>query len=64
MRTRSMTRKLHEPLEPQPEQPQIQRIEYEVNIDFDEASAAWKANKKSLGNGCYKYIKMPKQKLF
>jgi len=29
---------------------------YEVNIDFDEASAAWKANKKSVGNGMYKYI--------
>ena len=67
MRTRSMTRKLHEPEKQQEQpqlQPQIQRIEYEVNIDFDEASAAWKANKKSLGNGCYKYIRMPKQKLF
>lgn len=29
---------------------------YEVNIDFDEASNAWKANKKSIGNGQYKYI--------
>lgn len=29
---------------------------YKVNIDFDEASEAWKANKKSTGNGCYKYI--------
>jgi hypothetical protein len=29
---------------------------YEVNIDFDEASTAWKANKISTGNGCYKYI--------
>jgi hypothetical protein len=29
---------------------------YEVNIDFDEASKAWKANKKSIGNGQYKYI--------
>ena len=29
---------------------------YEVNIDFDEASTAWKANKKSIGNGEYKYI--------
>ena len=27
-----------------------------VDIDFDEASRAWKSNKKSLGNGCYKYI--------
>ena len=25
--------------------------EDEVYIDFDEASAAWKANKKSIGNG-------------
>lgn len=30
--------------------------ELEVNIDFDEASAAWRANKKSTGNGCYKYV--------
>ena len=29
---------------------------YEVNIDFDEASAAWKENKKSIGNGQYKYV--------
>ena len=27
-----------------------------VDIDFDEASKAWKSNKKSIGNGCYKYI--------
>jgi len=25
-------------------------------IDFDEASNAWNANKKSTGNGCYKYL--------
>ena len=29
---------------------------YEVNIDFDEASEAWRANKKYIGNGTYKYI--------
>lgn len=29
---------------------------YEVNIDFDEASESWRANKKSIGNGSYKYI--------
>lgn len=29
---------------------------YEVNIDFDEASEAWKKNKKSMGNGVYKYV--------
>ena len=29
---------------------------YEVNIDFDAASEAWRTNKKSVGNGFYKYI--------
>jgi hypothetical protein len=29
---------------------------YEVNINFDEASEAWRANKKSIGNGMYKYL--------
>jgi hypothetical protein len=29
---------------------------YEVNIDFDAASEAWKSNKKSIGNGSYKYV--------
>jgi hypothetical protein len=28
---------------------------YEVNIDFDEASEAWKENKLSQGNGTYRY---------
>ena len=27
-----------------------------VEVDFDESSKAWKANKKSIGNGYYKYI--------
>jgi len=27
-----------------------------VNIDFDEASAEWHKNKKSIGNSQYKYI--------
>ena len=31
--------------------------EYTVDIDFDEASNAWRANKRSTGNGCFKYIK-------
>jgi hypothetical protein len=34
---------------------QTQQI-YEVNIDFDDASNAWKQNKKYMGNGTYKYI--------
>jgi len=29
---------------------------YDVDIDFDEASEAWRANKKSIGNGQYKYV--------
>jgi len=29
---------------------------YENNINFDDASAAWRLNKKSIGNGQYKYI--------
>jgi|TARA_B110000879_G_C11171480_1_gene513780 hypothetical protein len=28
----------------------------DVNIDFDEASHYWNANKKRTGNGCYKYV--------
>jgi hypothetical protein len=35
---------------------------YEVNIDFDEASEAWKANKRSIGNGSYKYVCAKKSK--
>ena len=34
---------------------QTKKPRYEVNIDFDEASSAWRANKKSIGNGSYKY---------
>lgn len=29
---------------------------YEVKINFDEASEAWKANKRSIGNGSYRYV--------
>jgi hypothetical protein len=29
---------------------------YDVEIDFDEASEAWLRNKKSIGNGQYRYI--------
>ena len=31
-------------------------IKYNVDIDFDEASNAWRANKKQLPNCCYQYI--------
>lgn len=36
---------------------QTSRKLYEVNIDFDEASNAWRANKKYIGNGTYEYIR-------
>jgi len=29
---------------------------YTVDIDFDGASEAWKANKRSIGNGSYRYV--------
>ena len=35
---------------------QTKQVIYDVNIDFDEASTAWKSNKKSSGNGCYTYV--------
>ena len=41
MQTRSQSRKIAE--------------EMSVNIDFDGASACWKANKTSTGNGSYRY---------
>ncbi len=34
---------------------------YEANIDFDEASEAWRQNKKHVGQGHFKYITPPKQ---
>ena len=36
--------------------PSIDRIEYDVNIDFDEASREWRSNKLSMDNGHFKYI--------
>lgn len=29
---------------------------YEDKIDFDEASKAWKSNKRPIGNGSYRYL--------
>jgi hypothetical protein len=47
MKTRSQTRK---------ENNKDETVLYEVNIDFDEASSAWRSNKKYIGNGQYKYV--------
>jgi hypothetical protein len=35
---------------------QVETFPYKVEIDFDEASEAWKANKISIGNGSYRYL--------
>ena len=35
---------------------QSARIDYEINIDFDEASRLWNSNKKKMKNGCYQYV--------
>jgi len=32
-------------------------VEFDIDIDFDEASKAWNKNKIRTGNGCYKYKK-------
>lgn len=38
------------------EESEEKREMYEVDIDFDGASEAWRSNKKSFGNGHYKYV--------
>jgi len=52
MNTRSQTKKIQD--EKREEKENI--VLYMVEIDFDEASNMWRKNKKSIGNGSYKYI--------
>jgi len=60
MRTRSQTHNNlkvntsygHDDVPPPPLAPSGK---YSVNIDFDGASAEWRKNKRSVGNGCYVY---------
>ena len=54
MFTRSKTVK-QEQLTNQPKE-EMSKNTLEVNIDFDEAIKEWRSNKKSIGNGHYKYI--------
>lgn len=72
MQTRSQTRSLAQVREPVIK-PVIKLVKepviiknpvqlYEVDIDFDDASKAWRANKKSIGNGQYVYIREKKSK--
>jgi hypothetical protein len=50
MKTRSQTRREQQIIS------EYSQPKYSVEIDFDGASATWRANKKELPNGCYQYI--------
>jgi hypothetical protein len=62
MQLRSRTIQPLEKVEPKCKQQPLEKVEpkhleqYTVDIDFDDASTVWKLNKKSTGNGTYKYI--------
>jgi hypothetical protein len=56
MNTRSQTKKMN--IEKENKKTDL----YTVEINFDEASEAWRANKKCMGNGHYKYICIQKTK--
>ena len=36
---------------------QTKKVQFAVNIDFDQASRAWRENKVVLKNGCFEYVK-------
>jgi len=42
----------------------MEKQSYEVSIDFDEASQAWRHNKKSLGNGVDPIMRVSGLRLF
>jgi len=48
MKTRSQTKQHSKPI--------TQSKYFEDTYDFDEASSAWRANKRSNGNGSFRYI--------
>ena len=59
MNTRSQTKKIQEAKTTNNGEKREEReniVLYMVEIDFDEASNCWKKNKKSIGNGSYKYV--------
>ena len=57
MKTRSQTN-INPELDDSFEDVQINpsKLELKIDINFDEASSLWKANKKPIGNGMYRYI--------
>jgi hypothetical protein len=50
----------HEDVEAEEEQ--YMQPKYDVNIDFDEASEAWRANKRRVGEGWVYIVKQPPKK--
>ena len=63
MKTRSQTREpmfqapIIAPLAARPLLYPVGTRELDVNIDFDLASKAWRANKKYIGDGSFKYVR-------
>jgi len=65
MQTRSMTRQLNANPVETPQQITILEAVFDdydsssdydpLDIDFDEASVAWRQNKRPVGNGCFEY---------
>ena len=65
MNTRSQTKKMNLKIQKEKEKENLINQNtplYTVEINFDEAIDAWRANKKSIGNGHYKYICIQKTK--
>jgi hypothetical protein len=56
MKTRSQTKKENEQISYIAKEQTIYVPKYTVDIDFDGAREAWRANKKELPNCCYEYI--------
>lgn len=61
MNTRSQIKKLN--FEMEKDKTKKPFALYKVEINFDEASESWRANKKCIGNGHYKYICTQKTKV-
>ena len=62
MNTRRQIKKITLKIEIEKEKENKKNDLYKVEINFDEASEAWRSNKKCIGNGHYKYICIQKTK--
>jgi len=54
--TRSQSKKLMDSKYENTKQAITKQNNIKLDINFDEASAAWRENKKHIGNGVFKYI--------